>query len=143
MRKAGLILTAALFVSAGMAGAATIEVRMLNKGEAGAMVFEPAFVAAEVGDTIRFVSVDPGHNAASIEGMLPEGVAPFESEMSKDFELTVGAEGLYGIKCTPHYAMGMVALVQVGEAVNLEAAKAVVQKGKARARFEALFAEVK
>jgi pseudoazurin len=62
--------------------------------------------------------------------------------MGDDYVLTLTAEGLYGIKCTPHYAMGMVALIQVGAPVNLEAAAAVVQKGKAKSRFEPLFAQV-
>ena len=106
------------------------------------MVFEPAFVRAAVGDTVTFVSPDKGHNAESIEGMLPEGVEPFKSEMSKDFTLTLTAEGVYGIKCTPHYAMGMVALIQVGAPVNLDAVADVVQKGKAKTRFEPLFAQV-
>lgn len=122
--------------------AETFEVRMLNKGTEGAMVFEPAFIKAAVGDTVTFLSPDKGHNAESIGGMLPDGVEPFKSEMSKDFTLTLTAEGLYGIKCTPHYAMGMVALIQVGAPVNMDAAAAVVQKGKAKARFEPLFAQV-
>ncbi len=122
--------------------AETFEVKLLNKGADGAMVFEPAFIKAAVGDTINFVSPDKGHNAESIAGMLPDGVEPFKSKMSEDFTLTLTAEGVYGVKCTPHYAMGMVALIQVGAPVNLDAAAAVVQKGKAKARFEPLFAQV-
>jgi pseudoazurin len=136
------IATAAALMLATSAYAETIEIKMLNKGADGAMVFEPAFVKAAVGDTINFVSPDKGHNAESIEGMLPEGVEPFKSKMSEDFTLTLTAEGVYGVKCTPHYAMGMVALIQVGAPVNLDAAAAVVQKGKAKARFEPLFAQV-
>ena len=122
--------------------AETFEVKMLNKGTDGAMVFEPAFVKAAVGDTIAFVSVDKGHNVESIEGMLPDGVEPFKSKMSDDFVLTVTAEGVYGVKCTPHYAMGMVGLIQVGAPVNLDAAAAVTQKGKAKTRFEPLFVQI-
>ena len=106
------------------------------------MVFEPSYVAAQPGDTILFLATDPGHNAAAIEGMLPEGVETFESEMGEDFSLVVEAEGLYGIKCTPHYAMGMVALIQVGEAVNLEAVQAVPMRGKAEDRFAEALAQV-
>jgi pseudoazurin len=136
------IAAAAALMLATSAFAETIEIKMLNKGADGAMVFEPAFVKAAVGDTINFLSPDKGHNAESIEGMLPEGVEPFKSKMSEDFTLTLTAEGVYGVKCTPHYAMGMVALIQVGAPVNLDAAAAVVQKGKAKARFEPLFAQV-
>ena len=122
--------------------AETFEVKMLNKGTEGAMVFEPAFIKAAVGDTINFVSADKGHNAESIAGMLPDGVEPFKSKMSEDFALTLTADGVYGIKCTPHYAMGMVALIQVGAPVNLDAAATVVQKGKAKTRLEPLFAQI-
>ncbi len=132
----------AMMLLGGTAIAENFDVQMLNKGAEGAMVFEPAFVRAAVGDTVTFVSPDKGHNAESIEGMLPEGVEPFKSEMSKDFTLTLTAEGVYGIKCTPHYAMGMVALIQVGAPVNLDAVADVVQKGKAKTRFEPLFAQV-
>ena len=132
----------AMMLLGGAAIAENFDVQMLNKGAEGAMVFEPAFVKAAVGDTITFLSPDKGHNAESIEGMLPEGVEPFKSEMSKDFTLTLTAEGVYGIKCTPHYAMGMVALIQVGAPVNLDAVADVVQKGKAKTRFEPLFAQV-
>jgi pseudoazurin len=74
--------------------------------------------------------------------MLPEGVEGFKSKFNKEFDLTVEAEGVYGIKCTPHYAMGMVALIQVGDAVNLDGVKAVKQKGKAKGRMADLIAQV-
>ena len=136
------ITSLAALMLASAAFAETFEVKMLNKGTEGAMVFEPAFVTAAVGDTITFISTDKGHNAEGIEGMLPEGVEPFKSGMGDDFSLIVEAEGVYGVKCTPHVAMGMVALIQVGAPVNLDAAAAVVQKGKAKIRFEPLFAQI-
>jgi pseudoazurin len=132
---AGLLLSTSAFAEA-------FEVKMLNKGTDGAMVFEPAFLKAAVGDTITFVSTDKGHNVEGIKGMLPDGFAPFKSEMGADYTLTVTAEGVYGVKCTPHFAMGMVALIQVGAPVNLAAAQAVPQKGKAKTRFEPLFDQV-
>lgn len=137
-----LLMTGALALAAGTALAETHEVKMLNKGEAGAMVFEPAYVKAEAGDVIHFVPADKGHNVENIEGMLPDGVEVFKTKFNEEFDLTVTEEGVYGVKCTPHYAMGMVALIQVGEAVNLEEAGAVGQKGKAKGRMEDLLAQV-
>lgn len=136
------IATLMAMLLAPMAHAEAFEVKMLNKGADGAMVFEPAFIKAAVGDTINFVSPDKGHNAESIGGMLPDGVEPFKGKMSEGFTLTLTAEGVYGIKCTPHYGMGMVALIQAGAPVNLDAAAAVPQKGKAKTRFAPLFAQV-
>lgn len=132
----------ASLVLASAAYAENFDVKMLNKGADGAMVFEPAYLKVAVGDTITFLSTDKGHNAEGIEGMLPEGVEAFKSGMGEDYVLTLTAEGLYGVKCTPHYSMGMVALIQAGEPVNLDAALAVTQKGKAKTRFEPLFAQV-
>jgi pseudoazurin len=142
MNRQMLIWTAALALIAGAAAAETHEVTMLNKGADGMMVFEPSFVAAQPGDTIRFVPTDKGHNVESIEEMLPAGVEPFKSPFNEEYTLTVDAEGLYGVKCTPHYAMGMVALIQVGEPANLDAVKAAPLKGKAAKRFEEIFAQV-
>lgn len=140
--KRQLLAAVALAVAAGAAAAETHEVKMLNKGEAGAMVFEPAYIAAEPGDTIRFLPTDKGHNVESIAEMLPDEVAPFKSAFNEVYEITVDADGIYAVKCTPHYAMGMVAVIQVGEATNLEAVKAVKHRGKAAERFEAALAQV-
>ena len=133
-------LSAAVMIT-GLAHAAEIEVHMLNKGAKGAMVFEPDLVIAVPGDTIRFVPTDKGHNVETIAGMFPAGVEPFKSKYNKEFTITLDAEGIYGVKCTPHYAMGMVALIQVGEPTNLEDAKAVKQSGKAKAVFAELFGQ--
>ena len=130
------------FLMASAAAAETFEIKMLNKGEEGSMVFEPAYVAAMPGDTITFLPTDKGHNAETIKGMIPAGAEDFKSAMGKEFSVTLDQEGLYGIKCTPHFGLGMVALIQVGAAVNLDEAQAVKLKGKAASRFEPLFAQI-
>lgn len=126
--------------------AKTIEVAMLNKSTENPrerMVYEPALIRANPGDTVKFVSVDKGHNVELMEGGVPDGVELVKSKASQDFELTVEAEGTYLVKCTPHYATGMVAIIAVGDhTANLDAAKEVRQRGKAKGRFEDLFAEL-
>jgi pseudoazurin len=124
------------------AKAAEHEVKMLNKGTTGMMVFEPAVIEIAPGDTVHFVATDKGHNVESIEGMLPDGAQPFTGEMNKDLTVAFDQPGVYGIKCKPHYGMGMVGLVVVGEPVNKSAASAVEQKGKAKQKFGALFGEI-
>jgi pseudoazurin len=140
---AAALLMAAWLVLAGPALAAEHEVRMLNKGEAGIMVFEPAFLEVAPGDTVHFRAVDKGHNAASIDGMVPEGGAAWKGGLNKDVTVTLDVEGIYGVRCVPHYPMGMVALIVVGDpSVNLEAARQVKQPGKAKQRMAELLARL-
>lgn len=134
---AGLLL--ALGGALAPAGAAEIQVKMLNKGAEGMMVFEPSLVKAAPGDTIKFVPTDKTHNAETIPGMLPEGAQAFTGKMDEEITITVDKEGIYGIRCKPHYGMGMVAMIVVGNPVNEQQAKAVVHPGKAKSTFANLF----
>ncbi|PRD41850.1 pseudoazurin [Phyllobacterium phragmitis] len=127
---------------AASAGAAEFEVKMLNKGEKGVMVFEPSFVKAAPGDTIRFVPTDKGHNAESIKGMIPDGAEAFKGKTNGEVTVTLTKEGVYGVKCAPHYGMGMVALIEVGAPANVEAAGQVKHPGKAKAVFAELLGQV-
>ncbi|MGI6244563.1 MAG: pseudoazurin [Pseudochelatococcus sp.] len=116
------------------------EVRMLNRNDIGPMPYEPDYLAIAPGDTIRFVPTTKGHNAETIKGFVPEGAQPFRSKLSETFEITLTEPGFYGIKCTPHYAMGMVMLVQVrDEAGARRASDVTLPQGlppRARKRFE-------
>ena len=133
------LLTATLFVSASMsASAAEHIINMLNKGSDGAaMVFEPGFVRAAVGDTIKFVPVDKGHFVQNYPGMWPAGVAEVKGKMNEELVVTMDKDGLYAFKCAPHFPMGMVALVQVGNAPVTDAVKAIKIPGPAGKRMEA------
>jgi pseudoazurin len=123
--------------------AAEFEVHMKNSGEAGAMVFEPSLIRVATGDTVKFIPTDPGHNAESIRGMIPEGAEPFKGAIGKEIDVVFTVPGVYGVKCLPHNAMGMVALVVVDDpSVNLEAAKAVKHPPMATKRFEAIYEEL-
>ena len=116
---------------------------MLNRGDAGAMVFEPVALKIEPGDTVTFVSVDPGHNAETINGMIPEGAETFRTAIGQTETVTFDIEGVYGIKCTPHFGMGMDMLIQVGDdPQNLEEAKGVTLPPKASERLEAAYTEL-
>ncbi|MFD0860525.1 pseudoazurin [Roseovarius aquimarinus] len=133
-------LTSAALVAliGGPALAETFEVQMLNKGSDGErMVFEPAFVQAAPGDTIRFVAADKGHNAEVNKDMLPEGAEPFAGRINEEIEVTLDVEGVYGVICKPHYAMGMVMTIAVGD---VDAPADFLEgrvPGKAKERFEA------
>jgi pseudoazurin len=140
MRK--VMMLGALAASLGMADAAQageVQVKMLNKGTEGIMVFEPALVKIAPGDTVKFLAADKGHNVETIETMLPEGATAFVGKVNEELAITFDKPGVYGVKCKPHYGMGMVGMVVVGDAANLDQAKAATHPGKAKQAFAGLF----
>lgn len=143
MRIPTLIIgAAAAAMLAGPAAAADHVVKMLNKGKAGMMVFEPALVKVAPGDSVTFVPTDTSHNAESIAGMLPPGAAPFKGKMNAPIKVTFAKPGVYGYKCLPHYGMGMVGVVVVGNPnANLATAQTVSHPGKAKQVFGGLLSQ--
>lgn len=141
MRITFLLGAVAAVALASPAAAADHVVKMLNKGKAGAMVFEPALVKVKPGDTVTFVPTDKSHNAESIPGMLPPGAASFKGKMNQPVKVTFSKPGVYGYKCLPHYGMGMVGVVVVGNASNLASAQKVSHPGKAKQVFGSLLSK--
>lgn len=123
---------AAVALSAGIADAETYEVKMLNKdpeNKGELMVFEPAVIKIEKGDTIRFVAEDRGHNAVS--EIVPEGGAEFKSKLNEEFEVTFDQDGTWLYYCQPHLTMGMIGLILVGDhEVNIDEVEAASLRGK-------------
>ncbi|MAR32869.1 MAG: pseudoazurin [Porticoccaceae bacterium] len=107
-------------------------VKMLNAGDGGTMIFEPAVIKISKGDTIHFKATDLSHNSASIEGMIPEGAAPWAGIMNQDISVTFDTEGVYVYQCDPHVIMAMVGVIQVGAAVNMSAVKESADKFETR-----------
>ena len=94
------------------------------------------------GDTVHFIAADKGHDVLSVDGMIPDGAQPFEGKLSQDLTVTFTVPGVYGFKCKPHYAMGMVGVIVVGDPANLDAVKTVKQVGKAKKVFAELLGEL-
>ncbi|WP_299651653.1 pseudoazurin [uncultured Tateyamaria sp.] len=118
--------------------AETFEVQMLNKGSDGErMVFEPAFVQAAPGDTIKFIATDKGHNAEVGKDMLPDGADAFKGKINEEIEVTLDVEGVYGVICKPHYAMGMVMTIAVGDVTVPDSFLEGRVPKRAKERFEA------
>ena len=104
-----------------LAQAKTVEVSMGR----GKMVFLPASVTINVGDTVKWtnpavvlhsVTFDPGMSAKPGNVILPEGVAPFDSgDLQQDavFSHTFTVKGSYKYICKMHEAMGMIGTVVV------------------------------
>ena len=95
-------------------------VKMLNNGKEGLMVFEPAVLSIQQGDTVLFEATDVSHNSASIPGMIPQGATPWTGAINQDVKVTFDKEGVYVYQCTPHSMMAMVGVIKVGAPNNLE-----------------------
>jgi pseudoazurin len=126
------------------AGPVLHEIKMLNKSSSDPkeiMVFEPDLVRAMPGDRIKFLATDKSHSASTMKDLIPEGAEPFRSAINEELEYEFTVDGAYAIQCTPHMAMGMVMLVLVGDVSgNYDAVKEARQRGKAKDRFEDIFA---
>ena len=119
--------------------AAEHEIKIKNTdGKGKFMVFEPEYLKVAPGDTVKFVLVDKSHNAEAITEVWPEGVEPLKGEMNQDAEFVAEKPGFYGIKCKPHYTMGMVALIEAGEPTNQSQLDAYKAPGGAKKRWEAV-----
>jgi pseudoazurin len=98
-------------------------------------------VYAQPGDSIRFVPTDKGHNSAAV--VVPDGAEEWKGKLSEEILVTLDKPGLYSYKCTPHFGIGMVGLVAVGDpSINLEAVKSARYPGKARTVMADLLKEV-
>ena len=107
------------------------EVKMLNQGPTGVMVFEPAVLKINIGDTVTFKSVDAAHNSASIPGMIPAGASPWNGQLSQDLTISFDVAGIYGYQCTPHSMMAMVGVIEVGnDQSNMNEVKSAAQTFK-------------
>ena len=66
------------------------------------------------------------HDSQSIEGLIPAGAVSWHTPFGVKTRVKFEQEGIYIYKCNPHYAVGQVAAIIVGEPVNLEQIKANV-----------------
>ena len=120
-----------LFSSNSMAANETIE--MLNKLGKESMVYSKKIVRVNIGDTVFWKSVNPGHNVEFIKGGVPDGVEKFKTKFSKDAQYTFKIPGIYAYWCTPHKGMGMIGFVVVGgDKSNLDSVKNIKFMGKSK-----------
>ena len=110
----GLILI--LLMGNSVHAAETHVVKMLNQGAEGSMVFEPAFIKINAGDSINFEMSDAGHNAVTVAA--PAGSVPFDTKYKPSTLVQFDTNGIYLYKCAPHAMMAMAGLIQVSDASN-------------------------
>lgn len=119
-------------------------VEMLNKDPDDSkqrMVYIPDLLQVNVGDTVKFVNADRGHNSQCDEEGAPEGGTLWNGKINEEVEVTVEVEGTYTYYCKPHRSAGMVGVLLVGDpSVNYEEAKNQRFRGKSKQRYEDIFA---
>ena len=125
MKNALILIVLALAFASTQAGAATHEIKMLNNGKSGVMVFEPPFLKAAKGDTVKFIPTDAAHDVASVA--VPKGAKTWKGELNKVVTTKLTEEGVYFYECNAHLPMAMVGVIQVGKPTNLEEVKAAAK----------------
>tara|TARA_B100001027_G_scaffold133932_1_gene92772 strand:- start:116 stop:553 length:438 start_codon:yes stop_codon:yes gene_type:complete len=114
-----LILCLCLLVS--FISAENFDIKMVNADASGqVMVFDPPFIKANIGDTVTFLPTDMLHNSQSVPGLIPSSASSWNGAMNEKITIELNTEGVYVYQCTPHIALGMIGVIQVGEATNLD-----------------------
>ena len=112
-----------IFIISVPAYSADYTVEMLSSSDGQMMVFKPAVLQIKPGDTVTWKATNPGHNTASINEMSPDSSLQWDGKINEELRITFTKEGVYGYKCTPHYILGMVGIVSVGDnTTNLSSA---------------------
>ena len=112
-----ILIAISLFLLTVPAFAAEHTVKMLNNGAGGMMIFEPAVLSVNKGDTVKFIASDMSHNSVSV--FTPPGATPWRGKMNEEISITLDTPGVYIYECTPHAMMAMVGVIQVTDGDTL------------------------
>ena len=95
-------------------GSSEIVIDMLNLREDGEkMVYSQDVVNIEVGDTVKWLPKDGGHNVEFVAG--PESFEiPPKSYINREVSIKFNIPGIYLYVCSPHSIMGMIGIIVVG-----------------------------
>ena len=149
MQKFKILYLFLCLLATGNISAAEHQVKMLSSLNGQMMVFEPPVLNINKGDTVKWLNTNPGHNSVSINEMIPSNAKPWNGKMNESIKVQFDTEGVYGYKCTPHYILGMVGLIVVGNpSSNLDKAKAFAEDAQSKfatnkERFSEYFSNVK
>ena len=138
-----IILSFVSFIISFSLSSKEIIIDMLNKRDDGQrMVFSQDVVSIALGDTVKWVPTEPGHNVEFVSG--PEGVElPPKSYINKEFSMKFETPGIYLYVCSPHSIMGMIGLVIVGnDTSNKNAILAYDIGGRANKKLKKLLSEL-
>ncbi len=94
---------------------------MLNRVGNESMTFSPSFLKIEPGDEIKFIPKNIGHTSRSV--FIPKEASSWAGKVNEEVKIVFKTEGVYIYECANHGVMGMIGVIQVGNAKNLEEAK--------------------
>ena len=120
-----------------------ILIDMLNKRDDGQrMVYSQDVVKISVGDTIKWLPTQPGHNVEFVAG--PDGMElPPKSIINREVIMKFDIPGIYLYVCSPHSIMGMIGLVVVGDDLsNKETISGYDIGGRANKKLKTLLADM-
>jgi pseudoazurin len=112
---------------------------MLNKGSESATTLASALVRMAAGDSVHFIATDKGLKIDSIGGLIPQNAKSTNRKMSESMVVSFYKPGVYGIRCTPHYGMGMIAQVVVGASTKEDIVKTINHPSQVKDRLTKLF----
>ena len=124
-------------------GSAEITIDMLNTREDGErMVYSQDVVNIKVGDTVKWLPKDGGHNVEFVAG--PESFEiPPKSYINREVSIKFNIPGIYLYVCSPHSIMGMIGLVVVGDDTsNKEAIAEYDIGGRANKKLKTLLKNI-
>ena len=95
-------------------GSSLIIIDMLNTREDGErMVYSQDVVNIKVGDTVKWLPKDGGHNVEFVAGPDSFKIPP-KSFINREVSIKFDIPGIYLYVCSPHSIMGMIGLIVVG-----------------------------
>ena len=101
-------------INSDVEGSAEIIIDMLNLREDGErMVYSQDVVNIEVGDTVKWLPKDGGHNVEFVAGPDSFEIPP-KSYINREVSIKFDIPGIYLYVCSPHSIMGMIGLIVVG-----------------------------
>ena len=74
--------------------AAEHQIKMLSSSDGKMMVFEPAVLKINKGDSVKWIATQPGHNSASINEMLPDDTKGWEGAVNEEISINFDIEGV-------------------------------------------------
>lgn len=144
MKNITVYIIGLVLLLASSAFAETFEVQMLNKLEKERNIYNPRVIYVNSGDTVKWISVDKGHNVAFTKKGVPTGVDLYKSKINEDAEFTFTVPGIYAYNCTPHYGLGMIAFVIVDKDLsNFDQISKIKYPGKSKKIAKELLEQIK